>query len=240
MSIQSISDNELQNPDLKTMKKILYNIDYLNPRHNELLFNYFERGLPPDKLQFREHHLNHSFLQYAALKDNYDAVKYLAENGAMLTYPGGLSRSTALHRACMNHNEEIIMVLLKHGANVNIRDSAKITPLMSLITTAKYYDDARNPLRIERKKRLITILINHGANPYIGLFGYMNCFEVAYKYYGAEMYNFLMDEYNWYNRKNLLMFRLQRRKNNTHIQNTIERNSNQETPQWAKEAGITV
>ena len=41
---------------------------------------------------------------------------------------------TALHQCCIDDSEEMVLVLLKHGANVNARDSELWTPLHAAST----------------------------------------------------------------------------------------------------------
>lgn len=76
-------------------------------------------------------------LGFAAYEHKEHAVASLLKHGALVNISTNYYRhQTALHRACYNTNlkdEEktarIINILLKHGANINARDEAGMTPL---------------------------------------------------------------------------------------------------------------
>lgn len=237
MEIKEITDKELQHPTRKILKNILYNTNFIDPKYNDLLFEYFTRGLTcSNTLTYREHNLNHSFLFYATIKDNYKAAKYMLENGATPNFYCGLNRSTALHYACLHHNERIVELLLKHGAKTNLTDGGGSTPMIMLVMGIM--NDIGNNIRMNIKYRLITLLIENGANPYAGRFGSYNSIEVAEKYYGSDMYNFILDEYNWYRRRKLIMFRKVFRDNHPKFKDLRASNEVIETPEWAKNIGI--
>lgn len=238
MNIKILTDTQLQKPSVKTLKTILYNTNYVSSMFNDLLFEYFERGLPVDTLEFREHNITSSFLYYAVLKGNYDVAEYMLKNGADPNYRAGLNRSTALHRACLHHDERLVKLLLDYDAKPNSKDGGGSTPLIMLVMGPIV--DNENTYRINIKYRIIKLLIKHGANPYAGSFGHHNSLDVAVKYYGKDMYNFILDEYNWHRRRNLVLFRSITRKNDPDIQRIRSMNNNIKIPQWAKDVGITL
>ena len=54
------------------------------------------------------------------------------------------------------------------------------------------------------------------------------------------MYNFILDEYNWHRRRNLVLLRSITRKNDPDIQSKCCNFDNIKIPQWAKDVGITL
>ena len=233
-----LTDTQLQNPSVETLKTVLYNTNYISSIFNDLLFEYFERGLPVDKLEFKKDNISSSFLYYAVLKGNFVAVKYMLDHGANPNYHAGLNRSTALHRACLHHNLELVSILLKHGANPNLRDGGKSTPMLMLIMGV--IAENGNAYRLTIKHDIIKELIKYGANPYASSFGNRNSLDVALIYYGKEMYDFILDEYNWHRRRKLVMCRSLIRNKNPVIRDIKSASDNAEIPNWAKDVGITL
>merc|ERR1712029_41693 len=56
-------------------------------------------------------------------------VKLLIEKGAKVNAIGGILERTPLHEACLKGKTEAVQILLDHGANVDVLDKEKKTPL---------------------------------------------------------------------------------------------------------------
>lgn len=96
---------------------------------------------------------NMSLLTYAVACGNVEAAKIIIECGANINAIEGEFQQTALHLAIFWRRPEMAKLLIDLGAEVDIIDSRKQTPL-SLATQFEYAE-------------LTDLLVKKGANPYI-------------------------------------------------------------------------
>ncbi|OVE77271.1 hypothetical protein BVX99_03110 [bacterium F16] len=68
-------------------------------------------------------------LHLAAKTGNIESVRYLVEAG-LFTNSSNFRKSTALHEASYCGYSDIVEILVKHGANLNVNDKYNETPLM--------------------------------------------------------------------------------------------------------------
>ena len=68
-------------------------------------------------------------LHYAARGGHCEICKVLLENGANVNAVTRCGHATPLHRSSMQGNKRVVELLLKFGADPNIRDSDGYTPL---------------------------------------------------------------------------------------------------------------
>ncbi|SPR04237.1 ankyrin repeat domain-containing protein [Orientia tsutsugamushi] len=95
----------------------------------------------------------HTLLHDAAQQGNLEAVKRLLDEEKISVDCQNNSGNTPLHLAVRNYHNDVIEVLLAHGANVNLQDRHHNTALHYAIRT--------------RDLTIVTILLNNGANPNI-------------------------------------------------------------------------
>lgn len=86
----------------------------------------------------------------ASLKGQFAAVKLLLSHGAELNPSSNRSSSSPLHQACRNNDIDMVQYLLQQGAQVDIVDSYKVTPIMY----ASKYSSAE----------LVSLLLRHKPN----------------------------------------------------------------------------
>lgn len=104
-----------------------------------------------DLLAAKDPHLEMNSLLMAAMNPNAKATTILLSCG--LDIESSDSRGyTALHIACKEGREATCKVLLEHGANVNACGDNK---------------HFRTPMHRTRTKRIVSLLLRYGANPFI-------------------------------------------------------------------------
>lgn len=73
-------------------------------------------------------------LHYAARNGHYEICKILVENDAETNVQTRCGRAAPLHRAAVQNHPDIVGLLLKHGANPNLKDADGYTALHKAIT----------------------------------------------------------------------------------------------------------
>ncbi len=81
-------------------------------------------------------------IQMAANKGQMDVAKYLIEKGADLNYVHPLSKNTAFHLAAFGNYKDMLTLLAKSGADVNLKLKANVSLL-------RPFQDASNTQMIE-------------------------------------------------------------------------------------------
>lgn len=85
-------------------------------------------------------------LSSAVMKTNVRLVKMLHEHGAPINAHRDIGHDTILHQVCTHYpSEEMMDYLLKHGANLDARDSMGLTPLHALLGFYQY-DELYTPM----------------------------------------------------------------------------------------------
>lgn len=101
-------------------------------------------------------------LQRAARNGDLSLVKWSIEQGTSVDQPCDFNRWTALHATAHKGHVEIAEFLIKHGANVNVKDKDGYTPLHN---TADSFVKGRPPKRTEAERnRIAALLLKHGAH----------------------------------------------------------------------------
>jgi len=100
-------------------------------------------------------------LQKAARNGELYTVKSLIEQGAAVDEACDFNRWTALHAAAHKGHFQIAEYLIKHGANVNVKDEDGYTPLHN---TAHSFLKGSPPKRTEAdRNRIAALLLEYGA-----------------------------------------------------------------------------
>lgn len=100
-----------------------------------------------DKRLVNAHSMNWSPLQIAAITGHCSVAEYLLNNGADINAKGGEWSQTPLSYAVFYNDENMITLLLDHGANPNITGR-----------------DGRTPLYIAHSGYVCSLLLDKGAN----------------------------------------------------------------------------
>lgn len=95
----------------------------------------------------------YSALHYAARNNFIDICKYLLENGADVHAKTKSCQSTALHRACLIGNFEIVKLLLNFNSNIFEKDSDLKTPFHRSLE--QYI--IKNDIKFEKILKLIIV-----------------------------------------------------------------------------------
>lgn len=99
----------------------------------------------------------------AIKKQDINEVKKLLESGVNVNYCLDFGETPLLFAIFCNHkNIELIILLIKHGADVNIKNNNDVSPLW-ICTQSVYFDEFCVDLYKEKIK-LAKMLLNNGAN----------------------------------------------------------------------------
>ena len=94
---------------------------------------------------------NNGFTPLCCNTSSHEITDLLATKGANVDHQTNQNGYYALHFAAKNGQVETLRVLLKHGANPNIRNNSGETPLHLAMS--------------KHNKELVTLLLSHGADP---------------------------------------------------------------------------
>ena len=100
-------------------------------------------------------------LQKASRNGDLSLVKSLIEQGTPVDQPCDFNRWTALHAAAHKGHVEIAEFLIKHGANVNVKDKDGYTPLHN--TAGSFLKGYPRKRTEADRNRIAALLLKHGA-----------------------------------------------------------------------------
>src|SRR5438477_13191311 len=88
---------------------------------------------------------------------------YLVEAGAD---PNALDKSgvAALHRAVRTRSSEAVLALIEHGADPRLMNKSGSTPLHLAVQNTGRSDSGSDAAK-EEQRRVIAVLLEHGASP---------------------------------------------------------------------------
>lgn len=124
---------------------------------------------------------NEMLLQ-AAIDGDVEEVRRILREGAEIETRNTLGE-TALHLACRFNHKDIVLLLLKEGANIEARDNDEWTPLISALALAYYYPNAEVISKLLEEKADVNAQDNDGDTPLI----------IAARYGDADMVSSILD-----------------------------------------------
>ncbi|MCR5506806.1 MAG: ankyrin repeat domain-containing protein [bacterium] len=95
-----------------------------------------------------------TFLHYAAIRDNSEAIRFLVNHGANMELKTS-EEKTPLYLAAIMENIEAVKTLVELGANIDVRDSLGNHLLYNV--EHKHNDKLKEILKLEEMKKVINI-----------------------------------------------------------------------------------
>ncbi len=132
-------------------------------------------------------------LMTAVNSGDVDGVKFFSKAGRSVIDKKNIGGATALHIASRNKNLEIVQILINSGADVNVQDNDKWTPLMRAAANSNpdiTLELLKNGANADQKNSVGETAMIHSANS-----GCFSCLEAVLKYIDYEKVSkYLLDD----------------------------------------------